>query len=71
VKLTDRAERIVVEVCGISREDARKYLRDAGGSVKLAIVMQKRALSREAAERALADAGGVIRRVVPGTPPTA
>ena len=71
VKLTDRAERIVVEVCGISREEARRFLRDAGGSVKLAIVMQKRALSREAAERALADAGGVIRRVVPGAPPAA
>src|SRR5688572_16679826 len=71
VKLTDRAERIVVEVCGISRDEARRFLKDAGGSVKLAIVMQKRGLSREAAERALADAGGVIRRVVPGAPPAA
>jgi N-acetylmuramic acid 6-phosphate etherase len=71
VKLTDRAERIVVEVCGISREEARRFLEDAGGSVKLAIVMQKRGLSRGDAERALADAGGVIRRVVPGAPPAA
>ena len=71
VKLTDRAERIVVEVCGVTRDDARALLRDAGGSVKLAIVMQKRGLSRDAAEFALAEAGGVIRRVVPGPPPAA
>ena len=71
VKLTDRAERIVVEVCGVTRDEARALLRDAGGSVKLAIVMQKRGLSRDAAEFALAEAGGVIRRVVPGPPPAA
>ena len=70
VKLTDRAERIVVEVCGVSRDEARTLLKDAGGSVKTAIVMQKRGLSRTAAERALADAGGVIRRVIPGPPPS-
>ena len=70
VKLTDRAERIVVEVCGVTREEARTLLTDAGGSVKTAIVMQKRGLSRTAAERALTDAGGVIRRVIPGPPPT-
>jgi N-acetylmuramic acid 6-phosphate etherase len=69
VKLTDRAERIVVEVCGVTREESRALLKDARGSVKLAIVMQKRGLSPDAAERALADAGGVIRRVVPGAPP--
>ncbi len=69
VKLTDRAQRIVAEVCGISRDDARALLYDAGGSVKTAIVMQKRGLSRSAAERALNDAGGVIRRVIPGPPP--
>ena len=69
VKLTDRAERIVVEVCGVTREESRALLRAARGSVKLAIVMQKRGLSPDAAERALADAGGVIRRVVPGAPP--
>jgi N-acetylmuramic acid 6-phosphate etherase len=69
VKLTDRAERIVVEVCGVSREEARSLLHESGGSVKLAIVMQKRGLSRADAERALEHAGGVIRRVVPDAPP--
>ena len=69
VKLTDRAERIVASVAGVTREDARRVLAAAGGSAKVAIVMQKRGMSREAAERAIADAGGVIRRVIPGDPP--
>jgi N-acetylmuramic acid 6-phosphate etherase len=68
-KLTDRAERIVVEVCGVPRDEAKKLLRAAGGSVKLAVVMHKRSLSREEAERALSAAGGVIRRVVSDAPP--
>jgi N-acetylmuramic acid 6-phosphate etherase len=68
-KLRDRSERIVVEVCGVSRDEARTLLADAGGVVKTAIVMQKRGLSRADAERALADAGGVVRRVVAGEPP--
>ena len=68
-KLRDRSERIVVEVCGVSRDEARALLADAGGVVKTAIVMQKRGLSRADAERALAEAGGVVRRVVAGEPP--
>ena len=68
-KLTDRAERIVIEVCGMDRVGARTLLGAAAGSVKLAIVMHKCSLSRDDAERALAAAGGVIRRVVSEPPP--
>jgi N-acetylmuramic acid 6-phosphate etherase len=68
-KLRDRSERIVAEVCGVSRDEARALLAAAGGVVKTAIVMQKRGLSREEAERALDAAGGVVRRVVAGDPP--
>jgi N-acetylmuramic acid 6-phosphate etherase len=68
-KLTDRAERIVIEVCGVERDAAKTLLRAAGGSVKLAIVMHKCSMSRDDAERALAAAGGVIRRVVSDPPP--
>lgn len=68
-KLVDRGERIVMEVCGVPRAEARKLIEAAGGRVKTAIVMQKRRLSRAEAERALAAAGGVIRRVVPDAPP--
>jgi N-acetylmuramic acid 6-phosphate etherase len=68
-KLTDRSQRIVAEVCGIDRDAARALLADAGGRVKLAIVMHALGVSRDEAERRLADAGGVIRRVVPDAPP--
>ena len=69
VKLTDRAERIVMEVCTISREAARDVLARAGGEVKLAIVMQALTLDAAAAPLRLNEAGGVIRRVIPYAPP--
>ena len=68
-KLRDRAERIVVEVCGVDRARARSLLADAGGSVKTAIVMHMASLSRADAEAALTRAGGVVRRVVQAPPP--
>ena len=68
-KLSDRAERIMIEVTGVSRERARELLAAAGGLVKTAIVMQMLNVGRAAAESMLAENGGVIRRVVPGAPP--
>ena len=68
-KLVDRSERIVMEVCGVAREEARRLLDAAGQSVKTAIVMQKLHAGRAEAERALEHGGGVIRRVVPDAPP--
>lgn len=69
MKLADRSERIVVEVCGGDREQARAALDAAGGSVKIAIVMRLLGVGREEAERRLDEAGGVIRRVVNTPPP--
>jgi len=69
MKLADRSERIVVEVCGGDREQARAALDAAGGSVKIAIVMRLLGVGREDAERRLDEAGGVIRRVVNTPPP--
>jgi N-acetylmuramic acid 6-phosphate etherase len=69
LKLKDRSERILMEVCGITREGARRLLASAGGVVKTAIVMQFLAIGREEAERKLEDAGGAIRRVVERPPP--
>lgn len=69
VKLTDRSERIVAEVCGVPREEAHALLDAAGGGVKVAIVMQKLGVGRADAEAALDGAGGVIRRLVSGEPP--
>jgi N-acetylmuramic acid 6-phosphate etherase len=68
-KLTDRSERIVMEVTGVARERAREVLSAAGGLVKTAIVMQIMDVGREHAEQLLAANNGVIRRVIPGAPP--
>lgn len=68
-KLADRAERIVMEVTALSREDARALLARADGGVKLAIVMQALGLDAEAAQAQLDAAGGVIRRVIASAPP--
>jgi N-acetylmuramic acid 6-phosphate etherase len=68
-KLEDRSERILMEVCDISRERARELLATSGGTVKTAIVMHFLDVSRAEAERQLAEAGGAIRRVVNRAPP--
>ena len=69
VKLKDRSERILMEVCEIKRDQARALLNDAGGAVKTAIVMHFLGMSREEAERSLEQHGGVIRRVLDRPPP--
>ena len=68
-KLVDRSRRIVMEVCGVSKEEATRLLQAAGKSVKLAIVMHKKGIPRAAAEQLLAANGGVIRRVTADEPP--
>ena len=69
LKLVDRSERILMEVCDISRDVAREVLKRADNRVKVAIVMQSLGVDREGAERALEDGGGVVRRVIGGDPP--
>jgi N-acetylmuramic acid 6-phosphate etherase len=63
-KLTDRSERIVMEVCGTSRAEARALLDAAGGRVKHAIVMHAFGITHDEAVRRLDAAGGVIRKVL-------
>jgi len=70
-KLRDRGERIVMECCGVDRVAARAAIEAAGGSVKLAIVMVRKATGRAEAEQALAAAGGFVRRAVGDPPPVA
>jgi N-acetylmuramic acid 6-phosphate etherase len=64
LKLKDRSERILMETCRLSRDDARVLLEAAGGSVKVAIVMHRTKIGREEAVKRIHDAGGLIRRVV-------
>src|SRR5437899_8507471 len=67
-KLHDRGDRIVMECCGGSREEARAVIKRAAGSVKLAIVMARRKVEAAEARRLLEVAGGFVRPVV-GDPP--
>lgn len=69
VKLVDRSERIVSEVSGVSRNEARALLERAGGSVKLGIVMHALGVGKDEAQRRLDAGAGVVRRVVGGEPP--
>jgi len=70
-KLHDRGERIVMEVCGVSREDARTAIAGAEGSVKLAIVMVRKKVGAAEGRRLLEQAGGLLRLVVGDPPPPA
>jgi N-acetylmuramic acid 6-phosphate etherase len=69
IKLHDRGERIVMECCGVSREEARAAIDRAAGSVKLAIVMVRRGVSAKEARTLLEAAGGFVRPVVGDPPP--
>jgi N-acetylmuramic acid 6-phosphate etherase len=68
-KLVDRGERIVMEVAGVSRDEARAALDGAGGSVRTAIVMVRAGLGRAEAERRIAEAGGRLRGILGDPPP--
>lgn len=63
-KLRDRAERIIMTVTGISREDAKKLLVSAYGNAKVAIVMQKLGLDYAEAKKRLDVHGGFVRKVL-------
>ena len=67
-KLKDRSARIVSELCDVTREEAHSLLREAGGSVKLALVARTLQVPVAAAREALAAADGVVRRVVRAPP---
>lgn len=68
-KLRDRAERLLMVTCALSRDEARRALDAADGRVKVAIVMRQLGLDVTTALARLDAAGGVVRRVLPGPPP--
>jgi N-acetylmuramic acid 6-phosphate etherase len=63
-KLRDRAARLIATLTGLTRPESFDLLDRAGGSVKVAAVMHRRACSRDGAERLLAAAHGVLSRVL-------
>jgi N-acetylmuramic acid 6-phosphate etherase len=68
-KLHDRGERIVMEACGVQRDEARSAIDAAGGSVKLAIVMVRRGVDAARARSLLEEAGGSVRGAAGDPPP--
>jgi N-acetylmuramic acid 6-phosphate etherase len=67
-KLRDRAQRIVAEAGGVTREVAARLYETTGGEVKTAIVMALCGLEVEAARARLQAAGGHVREAIAGTP---
>ncbi|MGQ3684287.1 MAG: N-acetylmuramic acid 6-phosphate etherase [Candidatus Loosdrechtia sp.] len=63
-KLTDRAERIIMTATGVSQEEAKKFLADAFGNAKIAIVMKKLGLDYGEARKRLDAYGGFIRKAL-------
>jgi N-acetylmuramic acid 6-phosphate etherase len=68
-KLRDRAIRIVAEAAGIAPERAAGLLDEAGGTVKVAIVMARLGIGREQACERLRQAGGRISDALETKPP--
>jgi N-acetylmuramic acid 6-phosphate etherase len=65
-KLRERGEFIVMEIVGVEREEAAGVLEEAGGDVRVAVIMAARSASPEGARRALKEAGGSLRRALEG-----
>lgn len=63
-KLVVRAEKIVMEATGVDREEAKKYIASAKGSVKTAIVMILTGYSCEEAEEKLELHKGHVREAI-------
>lgn len=68
-KLTDRGERIVMDVARVDRLAARTAIDAAGGSVRTAIVMAAKGIDREHATVLLAGHGNRLRPILGDPPP--
>lgn len=63
-KLVDRAERIIMAVAGVGREEAGRALEGSGRDVRTACVMARLGISKEEAAARLAACGGRIREAI-------
>ncbi len=63
-KLEERSKRTVMIVTGLDYQTAEKYLNEASGHVKTALVMILANVSRSEAERQLAAADGFVRQAI-------
>ncbi len=65
-KLVERAKRVVMTITGVSYEEAEKYLTNAKGHVKTALVMIKANVSYDEAITRLQRANGFVRAAIEG-----
>jgi len=63
-KLEERSKRTVMIVTGLDYETAEKYLKEANGHVKTALVMILANVNRKEAERRLAASEGFVRQAI-------
>ena len=63
-KLVERAKRVVMTITGLTYDEATKYLQEAGGHVKTALVMIKANVSAEEAKRRLDLSDGFVRKAI-------
>jgi N-acetylmuramic acid 6-phosphate etherase len=63
-KLRDRGRRIASEATGLGVEETEKYINEANGKVKTAIVMILAKCDAKEAEERLATSGGFIRKAI-------
>ncbi len=63
-KLEERTKRVFMNVTGASYEETGPWLKRAGGSLKVAIVMRRAGVTRAEAERRLKEAQGWVREAI-------
>jgi N-acetylmuramic acid 6-phosphate etherase len=63
-KLQDRAVRILMDEVGLDDSNAAKLMEDAGGDLRVALVMQKAAVDAEGARSALSEKNFVVEEAV-------
>jgi N-acetylmuramic acid 6-phosphate etherase len=66
LKLKERAKRIVMTITGINYDEAARYLAEAGGHVKSALVMVKAGVSYTDAQKRLKRSDGFVRAAIDG-----
>jgi len=65
-KLEERTKRVLMHATGARYEETDRWLKRAGGSLKVAIVMRRAGVTRSEAERRLKEAQGWVRRAIRG-----
>ena len=63
-KLLNRAKNIVMKLTDVGEAEAKKYLKDSGNDVKVAIVMARKQLDQETARNFLNDHQGYLGKIL-------